>query len=237
MKHTNILEQLLIGSMLGDGYLCKIDDKYKKSRLSIAHSPKQKEYIEFKLAILRKNNLAGKLSFNRIFNKRYKKGYFDEYRFKSLSSDYFNRWRNSFYKNGNKSLDFNIINNINILGLVIWFIDDGFKCTRSYEICTNSFTIDECNKLRELLLNKFNIETTLQKTENIIYIKTISKELFENLIYKYVIKFAPNKLHGSCINRMNCKNAEMPTCSLAIDHSIEGSETTGEKMDSLNNQN
>lgn len=31
---------------------------------------------------------------------------------------------------------------------------------------------------------------------------------------------------GSCIKRMNCTNAEMPTCSQAIDTSIEGSETT-----------
>ena len=207
MKYNNILEQLILGSMLGDGYITKQPKNIYNSRLSIAHSKKQYKYIKFKHNILNKNNLARKLCYNKIYNKRYKKGYFTEYRFKSAANNYFTIYRKLFYINNVKYLNFEELEKLNWLGLSIWFIDDGNKCTRSYQLNTQNFTLSEIKNIQKLLMKKFNIYTTYDKNK-VIYIRTISKEIFENLIFKLTYKYAKNKLHGSCINRMNCKKAK-----------------------------
>ncbi|MEE1476326.1 hypothetical protein [Fusobacterium sp.] len=54
----NDLKQLLIGSLLGDGCFCSLGNKTKNMCLSIAHSEKQKEYLEYKWEILNKYDLV-----------------------------------------------------------------------------------------------------------------------------------------------------------------------------------
>ena len=48
IKVENDLRQLLIGSLLGDGCFCSVGKTAKNMCLSIAHSEKQKEYLEYK---------------------------------------------------------------------------------------------------------------------------------------------------------------------------------------------
>jgi len=188
------LEQLIIGSMLGDGYLDKISHTLKNSRLSIAHSAKQKEYCEYKHSILAEKELAGKLCYNKIVNDRYKEGFIEEYRFRSKTNPIFTEYRELFYKNKKKIVHRSTIQKMNALGLAIWFMDDGAKTISGYLLCTQSFTRKENNFLRKLLKDKFNIETTLQPQSNMIYIRSKSKELFTSTISPYVIESMRYKL-------------------------------------------
>lgn len=188
------LKQLIIGSMLGDGYLCKITGGAKNSRLSIAHSKKQKEYCKFKHFILEELNLAGKFCYNKIENDRYKNGYIEEYRFRSKANEVFTRYRNLFYPDDKKVLHKETINEIDELGLAIWFLDDAHKAKVGYQINTQCFSMDEISFLRDLLKRKFNIETTYQPFDNIIYIRSCSVNTFDNLIKPYVIKSMQYKL-------------------------------------------
>lgn len=190
----NKIEQLIIGSMLGDGYLCKISGNAKNSRLSIAHSPKQKEYCEFKFNILKEVDLATKISYSKIYNNRYKNGYIEEYRFKSRSNSIFTEYRTKFYPNGKKVLDFDIINNINELGLCIWFLDDAHKTKCGYQINTQSFSRKEVEYLRDILKQKFDINTTYQKFDNIIYILCSDVIKLDSLILPYVIESMKYKI-------------------------------------------
>lgn len=190
----NKLEQLIIGSMLGDGYLMKITGAAKNSRLSIAHSAKQKEYCKWKHSILEEFNLANKFCYNKIINSRYKKGFVEEYRFRSKSNEIFTKYRNLFYPEGSKILHLNTINNINALGLCIWFLDDAHKTTYGYQINTQCFTRQEVEFLRTILKDKFNIENTYQKFDNIIYIKSCSVNTLDNLIKPYTIDSMQYKL-------------------------------------------
>lgn len=187
----NKLEQLIIGSMLGDGYL---DKPRKNSRLSIAHSAKQKEYCKYKHSILEEYNLAGKFCYNKIINSRYKNGYVEEYRFRSLSNEVFTKYRKLFYPKGEKILHLDTIKNINELGLTIWFLDDSHKTTYGYQINTQCFTKQEVEFLRSILKDKFNVESTYQKFDNIIYIKSSSVNTLDNLIKPYTIDSMKYKL-------------------------------------------
>lgn len=189
------LEQLIIGSMLGDGYLDKVAHTLKNSRLSIAHSVNQKEYCEFKHNILQEFDLAGKLCYNKIENSRYKNGYIEEYRFRSKTNAIFTRYRNLFYKENKKIIHKQTINNINPLGLAIWFMDDGSKLISGYILCTHSFSKEEVTYLRKLLKSKFKLNTTCQSQGNLIYINKSSVKLFDSIIDPYMVNSMKYKLH------------------------------------------
>ena len=66
----NDLKQLLIGSLLGDGCFCSPGGTAKNMCLSIAHSIKQKEYLQYKVDILSKYGLASTIRYNVIRNKK-----------------------------------------------------------------------------------------------------------------------------------------------------------------------
>lgn len=188
------LEQLIIGSMLGDGYLTKISHGAKNSRLSIAHSINQKLYANWKHDILSSYNLGNKLCYNKIINSRYKNGFIEEYRFKSKADPIFTYVRNLFYPDDKKILNLDYISKINELGLAIWILDDAHKAPYGYQINTQSFSIQEIEFLRDLLLSKFNIKTTYQKFDNIIYIRSSSVNQLDDLIKPYVIPSMEYKL-------------------------------------------
>lgn len=188
------LKQLIIGSMLGDGYLCKISKGAKNSRLSIAHSVRQMEYCKYKHSILEEFDLAGKFCYNKIINSRYKNGYIEEYRFRSLSNEVFSKYRLLFYPGDKKIIHEDTVLDIDPLGLAIWFLDDAHKTKCGYQINTQCFSRDEVEFLRDLLKNKFNISTTYQKFDNIIYIRSSSVNTLDELIQPYTIDSMKYKL-------------------------------------------
>lgn len=176
-------EEILYGSLLGDMSISKTKNLY---RPSISHGGQQELYFDYKCKEFK--NLLGKINKSKRFNKRTKK-YYNKYSVKFLANQVYEKFYNSLYKNGIKSVTQEWLDKITPLGLAIWFMDDGSNCGT---IATNCFTKEECFLIQKLLKSKYNIETTLQKQrkENIqyvIYIKTNSRKLFYNTIIKYVI--------------------------------------------------
>ena len=117
------------------------------------------------------------------------KKYYNKYSVKFLANQVYEKFYNSLYKNGTKSVTQEWSDKITPLGLAIWFMDDGSNCGT---IATNCFTKEECFLIQKWLKSKYNIETTLQKqrkenVQYVIYIKTNSRKLFYNTIIKYVI--------------------------------------------------
>lgn len=186
----NDLIQLIIGSLLGDGSFTK---PYNDgSKLSIAHCVEQKELIEFKLNILKKYKLDGKLSYNKIFNERYKKGFVEEYRFKSSTHPIFKYVRDSYYRNGKKGVFKEYVKLLDPLGLAIWYMDDGNVTPCSFMFNTQSFSIKEKNLLRAKL-RQFGIKTTIHK-QGQIYILLESADLFKSIVNPFILKSMEYKL-------------------------------------------
>ena len=48
--------------------------------------------------------------------------------------------------------------------IAYWLMDDGSFSNNTVIFCTNGFTVLEVNLLREVLLEKYGIQTTLQIT-------------------------------------------------------------------------
>lgn len=196
IEDDNNLQQFIIGGLLGDASMVKISGLAKHSKISIAHSLKHREYTEFKFNFLAKYKLApSKISYNKIYNTRYKKGYFEEARFKSKSHPYFDRYRELFYPNGTKIIP-NIIKKLDSFGLAIWFMDDGNVTNDGYNIATNCFNINDLHKLQLMLKENFDLSTSLQKCVGAlkIYIGKAEQAKFQNIVEPHIIPLMKYKL-------------------------------------------
>jgi len=189
----NTLEQLLIGSILGDGSFMKQEKPEHNSRLSIAHSAKQAEYAIWKYKLLDSYGLAGKIRKNIIVSDRYKNGFITEYRFKSKAHLLFTSYRKMFYPCGIKTIVYENIKCLGDLGLAIWYMDDGYKHSVSYALSACGFTVKELEILVKVLEENFNIKATIHASK-ILYIAAESREKFKSIIYPYILPSLRYKL-------------------------------------------
>lgn len=122
MKFTKKDLSILIGLLLGDGY---IDPK---GRIGIEHGEKQKEYCIFKAKLL--HSICGgsdikvkELIRNKTSNKS-KLDKFITYSFKKQSK-HFIPIRNLLYLNNKKTYTKEVLNLLDPLAIALWWMDDG----------------------------------------------------------------------------------------------------------------
>lgn len=191
------LKQFIIGSILGDGCVSKTNKDSFKSKITFGHCEKQLSYLIWKNNLLGQYNLnAPKISKCVYKSDRYKSGECTTFVFKSKSHPYFSNLRLLFYPNGKKNIKQDLIKEMGALGLAIWYMDDGAICKRSYQIYTNSFSQEEVEFLQQILKDNFNINSTIDKNK-VIYIRTDSKKLFQEIIKPYIVPCMLYKLRGS----------------------------------------
>lgn len=76
-------------------------------------------------------------------------------------------------------------------------MDDGTKSKNGLKLSTESFQLNEIEKLREILKQKFNLETTIHKsnkTQYVIYIRTKSMDLLKEIVKPHFHKIFYYKL-------------------------------------------
>jgi len=176
---TKFQKSLIIGIILGDGYLRIIPGR-KNAFLEINHSFSQKKYVDWKFEKLKNICNSGpvvrKSNGNRIAYRFYTKQY------PELTEIY-----NYFYKDGTKIIPNNL--ELDVVTLSVWFMDDGSKCGKSnFYLNTQQFSIEYQTKLLDCL-EKFGLKANLNKDKIYYRIRFLSssinklKELLrENLI-------------------------------------------------------
>ena len=190
----NDLKQLLIGSLLGDGSFCSVGKHAKHKCLSIAHSIKQKDYLNFKWGILNKYNLVPPIKERTIHEQRYTHD-ITECRFKTRLNPVFTEIRNNNYdETGHKRVKEEFVKDLEPLGLAIWYMDDGYVTKNSCILSTCSFTIEEQNILAKILLDKFDLHFNVGKHNNSMYLQAKDFPKFKKLIDSYVIPSLQYKL-------------------------------------------
>lgn len=184
MTNTHRLEQLIISSILGDGSFTKPHRVGGNAKLSVAHCLKQRELIELKHTILRDNNLANTLCYNKIVNDRYKNGFIEELRFKSKACKLFAKIRKDCYdKFGNKRIVKKYISKLDSFGLALWYMDDGNVTNSSFQINTQSFSLEEKEYLQRVLSREFGLKTTIHSQGQIYILQESS--------YKFIVLVKP----------------------------------------------
>ncbi len=197
--NTSDLEDLIVGSVLGDGHL---ELPYVKgSRLTFGHCKRQLNYLNYKVAIFSDYNLDGAIVLCKYVNDRYKSGVCETYHTKSITHTIFAKYRNLFYLDGVKNLLNLTADMITPKVLAIWFMDDGQFPSSGIQMNTQSFSIEDLDVFSNILKSKYDINTSLQK-DNILYIKANSVFKFFSLIYPFVIKEMQYKIPLGVLDKL-----------------------------------
>lgn len=164
---TNYQKSLVIGSLLGDGYLRRVPGR-NDAFLEINHSIKQKEYVDWKYKVL--GNITGgppkerKSGKNRI-----------AYRFYTRQNEFFTKIHGLFYRNGVKVIPENLI--LDSIIISVWFMDDGSMCRPDdVYLNTQQFKIKDQEKLIKKL-NEVGIEAKLNKDKKYKRIRLIKSSI------------------------------------------------------------
>jgi len=178
---------VLIGTLLGDG--CLEFDKFKASRLQIKQSVNKKEYVFWIY-----QHFADLVRTPPKQRKDTLQWYFST---KSLSE--IETWRQVFYEGRKKIVPKDISKLLTSpIALAVWFMDDGtldyrIKSHYSFTYSTDAFTVKEVLLLKNVLLENFGIESSIQtpssrgKKYTKLYIGKKGRDQFERIIRPHIL--------------------------------------------------
>ena len=187
MELTNIEHNIILGTLLGDGFLQK---RSKKARLRITHSIKQQEYVDWKYSKLRRlcERTKPPCSVHQQFGICYY--------FSTQSERILLKYYDLFYYQGRKTITFQLLDFIkDPLSLAIWWLDDGNVRTdcSAGRLATQGYTLEEQKILQQLLLKNFQIQSNIvrhskTKKQYYLYIPSKNKNFayLANLITPYI---------------------------------------------------
>lgn len=185
---SQVQKQIVFGGLLGDASFHKKDNTF-----SFSHCQKQKDYLLWKYSFFDDNQKS------QIYERIYKQGYVG-YSFRTRVNhqwdDLYSYLKHHLYSNtGRKKISLKYLENIDELGLAIWWMDDGclsiHKGNRWGKLCTEAFNYEEHILLQKYFKDKWKINVDIKQEKGKYYfIKfnvTALKRLF-SLIYKYVVE-------------------------------------------------
>lgn len=162
--------EILVGTLLGDGYI------YPKGKIQIAQSSKQLPYLMWKYEELKSLSYGLPTKIER-YDKRSGKVY-SQTRF--WLRQYFRSWRSIFYPQGKKVFPIEFDKYISPLSLAVWYMDDGnYSEGRNVKIATDGFDLKSREMLKQMLLRKFNLKSTLHKSGKLRVSNESLKRFFE----------------------------------------------------------
>jgi hypothetical protein len=175
-------QSVIVGSLLGDGYLTP------NGSLQVEHRLEHAEYVSWKYEKLRP--IAGKEPrmaerFDRRTLKTYRSVRF--YTKAVLKS-----FRDSFYLDRRKIVPGMLGDVLDPMAVAVWFMDDGgrgARTPRGLVINTSGFSAEEQVILQEILLGKFGIRTSIHPRTNgfQIDVRAESFRSFSALIEPFLI--------------------------------------------------
>lgn len=187
--HNKLISDLIIGSLLGDGYLERHGNGY---RLCIQQENSNKEYLYWLHSLFAN---SGYCDFNkpliqsRIGNKgvlRY------VLLFKTWTYSSFYYFHNDFYYNGRKIVPSNLSSSSSFspLALAIWIMGNGSRAGQGLKLSTNSFTYKECEELSNILINSYGLIISIHKTGTYnqynLYIHKISLPVLWSITKQFI---------------------------------------------------
>jgi len=196
-KLTQTQKSVIIGSILGDGYLRIVPDR-KDAFLEINHSLKAKDYVDWKYSVLK--NLVKSPPKQRVNGKKWKIAY----RFYTKQNSELTDLLKKFYRNGKKTIPKDL--ELDPLMLAVWFMDDGSKTKKSdVYLNTQQFSFKDQRRLL-YLLRKLGLRARLNKDKKyyrIRFLKESVKKLNELISphiipsMRYKLSYDPVETHRS----------------------------------------
>nr|YP_009739398.1 LAGLIDADG homing endonuclease [Tricholoma terreum]QIC20241.1 LAGLIDADG homing endonuclease [Tricholoma terreum] len=195
--HNLDVISIIFGLLLGDGYMQKISGE--GVRIYIKQNIIHKEYLFSLYEFFLYRGYCNKLKprkYTLIIKDLDKEIYgyeFNTYTFRNLVWIY-----KLFYKKGNKIIQLKIEKYITPLSLAIWISADGSWTGGGVRIYSYTLTLREIGILVDILINKFNLDCTIEKVnmknKYSIYIKPNSISNLRFLILPHIHKSMYYKL-------------------------------------------
>lgn len=176
---TQLQRSIIIGSLLGDGYL-RIVPRRKNAFLEINHSYSQKEYVDWTFEMLKSICKSGP-------KMRNGNGGRIAYRFTTRQMPDITELFRMFYADGKKQIPNNL--RLDPIMLAVWFMDDGSKCgTSSVYFNTQQFDSQDQEKCMKMLF-ELGIESGLNKDKEYsrVRIKASSIPKLFSLVSPHII--------------------------------------------------
>jgi len=169
--------EIIIGSLLGDACLTKHRIHH---RLSEAHSANQKNYLYEKYRLL---NLPHSKSELEYFDERWGT-FIHSYRVRTNVNYLLDEFEDFYDVNRRKCVLQKYLDELGILGLSIWFMDDGCISGRSYRLHTESYSLEDVKMISEWFKEKWGLDNIIQERSDQPnhYILVFNKKTVRNWI-------------------------------------------------------
>lgn len=185
---STIQRQILYGIILGDGYLQETGKR--NARLRLEHGKNQKEYLYWKVDMLKKLFQGKPKYIERIHPQtRRRYGY---WRCQSQSTPYLGKLRKIFYPEGEKKIPKNLSNYLTARTLTVWYMDDGYFSQRDHSsyLYLGKVGLKEAEITSRTLLDLFDLPNKIldkKRKGYVIYFfpKTVDK--LRRLLKKYIL--------------------------------------------------
>ena len=182
---THNEEQVILGTLLGDGSCTNYQNPYAQKGVCFTHSLKQKDYVDFKASLLQR--IGGKSS------QKYSQNSFspEKYYYQSNSNSSISSCYDIIYdkKTLKKRITKEWLNRLDWLGIAIWYMDDGSldkAClNNAIFLHTEGFSLEEQNIIMSFFEEKYGFKMTLRddgRGHNFLRFDTNSSEIiFKNI--------------------------------------------------------
>ena len=202
LKHINNSEQIIIGTLLGDGHITK------KNQLSFSHTVKYKEYASYKASFLSKTTFSINKENKCSLTKNSVSKPLIIYRTECARE--FEDLRNKLYIDGKKTIPLDFLNKLQDLGLAIWFMDDGSLHYEHSKIKTPLYRLHTegfCEVSMQNILDFFNkrgFTPKQYKRENCNGSVLYFNKYDSDKIGKIIAQYAPECMQYKTV--YDCKN-------------------------------
>lgn len=194
-SNSTELDQILFGSLLGDGSL-QLPKRGLNAKFGFTQSLIHEEYFNHVFSIFCNLNLCS-ASFKPYdyFDSRTNKIY-TTLSFRTYALPLFTSAYNNWYLNKVKVIPFEFIHLLTPLALAHWIMQDGtYVKNGGIRLSTDSFSSQEVTKLAEYLTTKYNFKCTIHtvkssnktKTYHRLYISGYSLPLLRDLVLPYMV--------------------------------------------------
>jgi hypothetical protein len=171
LDYQKLLNQLVIGSLFGDGWLFKPHRAWRGSYFSETHHSPQGPYLHWKQTLFALCGVETKLKEKPLPDTKHRKGA-KSYILSTGMSPYFTQLRKMWYKQtgGTKKVRLKFLNQLDAFGLAIWYMDDGHlsinKNTKNAYLHTESFGIRGNQLIKRWFETRLGISPRLWKDSN-----------------------------------------------------------------------
>lgn len=178
---TERQQQIVIGSLLGDGHLVHTTRGYA---LRMNHGIQQRAYVNWKYEELK--NLTNSAP------QTYQRSYY----FRTVSHPYFDFLRTQFYQKSQKVVPAQLAQWMGPITLAIWLMDDGSRDKYQLRLNSQSFSLQENKHLIRILEATFGITVTVNRDKQKFRLRVSARSMprVRQLVAPFIIPSMQYKL-------------------------------------------